>query len=323
MRRNVFSLEPAPPFRLDLTVWTLRRRPENIGDRWDGRTYRRVLALRDGPVEIAAVQIGSSEAPRLRISTEGQSLGSGIKAEVTLALERLLGLRVDLTEFYRLAAREKQLGRLARRFQGVKPPRYATVFESVVVGIATQQVSRTASVLVLNRLIAAYGVQAPDKSSTARAFPSPEDLARLGPAELRPIGFSRQKERAIIVLAQAVAENSLKLEELAQLPDEEAIERLCGLRGVGRWTAEYVLLRGLGRTRIFPGDDVGARNNLKRWLHLEAPPDYEAVHRTLERWHPYAGLIYFHLLLDRLHEAGILQAEVGSHNRQHRSSPEQ
>jgi DNA-3-methyladenine glycosylase II len=73
-------------------------------------------------------------------------------------------------------------------------------------------------------------------------------------------------------------------------------------------TAEYVLLRGLGRTHIFPGDDVGARNNLKRWLRLEKPLDYEAVRRTLERWHPYAGLIYFHMLLDRLAEAGFLQA---------------
>ena len=69
------------------------------------------------------------------------------------------------------------------------------------------------------------------------------------------------------------------------------------------------MLRRLGRTHIFPGDDVGARNNLQRWLHLADPLDYEAVGRTLARWHPYGGLIYFHLLLDRLAEAGHLQAE--------------
>ena len=67
-------------------------------------------------------------------------------------------------------------------------------------------------------------------------------------------------------LARSVAEGHLDLEGLATLPDGEAIDRLCGLRGVGRWTAEYVLLRGLGRTHVFPGDDVGARNNLQRWL---------------------------------------------------------
>ena len=70
----------------------------------------------------------------------------------------------------------------------------------------------------------------------------------------------------MIELARSIAEGRLDLEGLADLPDDEAVKRLCELRGVGRWTAEYVLLRGLGRTHIFPGDDVGARNNLQRWL---------------------------------------------------------
>ena len=88
------------------------------------------------------------------------------------------------------------------------------------------------------------------------------------PAHLRELGFSLQKGRAMIELARAITEEGLDLEGLAELPDEEAIECLCGLRGVGRWSAEYVLLRGLGRTHVFPGDDVGARNNLQRWLNL-------------------------------------------------------
>src|SRR5439155_24807920 len=88
--------------------------------------------------------------------------------------------------------------------------------------------------------------------------------------------------------------------------DDEAVIRLCDLRGVGRWTGEYVLLRGLGRTHVFPGDDVGARNNLQRWLRLTKPLDYQAVRRVLSRWDDYAGLVYFHLLLDRLGEAGYL-----------------
>jgi DNA-3-methyladenine glycosylase II len=308
MSRDAFFLEPSSPFRLDLTVWTLRRRPDNVVDRWDGRTYRRIVPLSSGLVDTAVTQVGPPETPRLQVSVEGQSLRSSVKSEVTSILERLLGLRIDLAGFYRLAALEKELGQLACRFQGMKPPRYATVFESVVVGIASQQVTRTVSILVLNRLTESYGAAFHEGDELAHAFPRPEDLADLRSEELRPLGFSRQKERAIAELARSVLEGSLDLEGLAQLRDEEAIERLCSLRGVGRWTAEYVLLRGLGRTQIFPGDDVGARNNLKRWLGLEQPMDYEAVRRTLERWHPYAGLIYFHMLLDRLSEEGVTEA---------------
>jgi DNA-3-methyladenine glycosylase II len=60
---------------------------------------------------------------------------------------------------------------------------------------------------------------------------------------------------------------------------------------------------------MFPGDDVGGRNNLQRWLHLPARLDYEAVQRALTPWQGFGGLIYFHLLLDRLDEAGYLKNE--------------
>ena len=173
--------------------------------------------------------------------------------------------------------------------------------------LLSQQVTRTLGIRLLNRLTLNYGAAVREGDVTVHAFPRPEDLARLCPADLRQLGFSQQKGRAMIELAQSITEGVLDLEGLAELPDEEAVKRLRGLRGVGLWTAEYVLLRGLGRTHVFPGDVVGARNNLHRWLHLAVPLDDAAVRRTLDRWHPYGGLIYFHLLLDRFAEAGFLQ----------------
>jgi DNA-3-methyladenine glycosylase II len=221
-------------------------------------------------------------------------------------LERLLGLRVDLAGFYQSVAHDGRLGPLVRRFRGMKPPRFATVFEGVVNAMACQQLSLTLGVHLLNRLAMTFGPACGEGDETVHAFPRPEDLARLDPADLRQFGFSRQKGRAIIELAQSVAEGQLDLEELATLPDDEAVTRLRELRGVGRWTAEYVLLRGLGRTHVFPGDDVGARNNLQRWLHLSKSVDYEGVQEVMTGWDRYGGLVYFHLLLDRLDQAGHL-----------------
>ena len=60
---------------------------------------------------------------------------------------------------------------------------------------------------------------------------------------------------------------------------------------------------------VYPGDDVGARNNLKRWLNLRKPLDYASVRRITARWQPYAGLVYFHMLLDRLAATGDLARE--------------
>jgi DNA-3-methyladenine glycosylase II len=306
MSRGIFLLEAMPPFRLDLTVWTLRRRPHNAVDRWDGTTYRRVLPLPAGSVEVAVAQVSPPEAPRLQVVVAGQPIRAALRVAVTAALERLLGLRIDLTEFYQFAAQQRHLGPLAQRFRGMKPPRFATVFEGVINAIACQQLTLTVGVHLLNRLAVACGAAFGEGDETVHAFPRPEDLAGVSPAALRQFGFSRQKGQAMIELAQSVAEGRVDLEGLAALPDDEVIGHLRELRGVGRWTTEYTLLRGLGRVDVFPGDDVGARNNLERWLQLRKPLDYEGVRRVLAGWDGYAGLVYFHLLLDRLGEAGYL-----------------
>jgi DNA-3-methyladenine glycosylase II len=133
-------------------------------------------------------------------------------------------------------------------------------------------------------------------------------VARLRPEKYRSIGFSRQKVRALLDLARAVTRRKVELEEIAQADDAEARIRLLELRGVGRWTAEYVQLRGLGRLHVFPGDDVGAQKRLALWLGRPDPLDYAAVQRAVGPWQPYAGLVYFHLLLHGLTEAGVLNA---------------
>lgn len=304
MALHTFELKPVLPFRLDLTVWTLRRRSHNILDRWDGATYRRVLNLTAGPVEVAVTQQSLAGAARLRVAVSGQPLKASVRAAVTTALERLLGLRVDMAGFNRFAARQRQLRPLAIRFCGMKPPRFATVFESAINAIACQQMSLTLGIHLLNRLTVDYGPAMGDRDAAVHAFPRPVDLAGVMPAKLRRLGFSLQKGRAIVELARSIAEERLDLENFAALPDDEAVMRLCELRGLGRWSAEYVLLRGLGRTHVFPGDDVGARKNLERWLQLTEPLDYQGVQRVLSQWRRYAGLVYFHLLLDRLAEAG-------------------
>jgi DNA-3-methyladenine glycosylase II len=245
---------------------------------------------------------------------EGQPLQQSLKSAVSSALDRLLGLHSDLTAFYRFAARKGRLGDLVRRFRGMKPPRFATVFEAAINAIACQQITLTLGIRLLNRLAANYGVTVQKSTDAAHAFPRPEDLAQSRPQDLRRLGFSRQKGRAMIDLARSIAEGRCQLEKLAELSDEEALERLRELRGIGRWTAEYVLLRGLGRTHVFPGDDIGGRNNLARWLHLAGPLDYAGVQRTLARWRRFGGLIYFHLLLDRLEEAGYLQRNESAYN---------
>jgi DNA-3-methyladenine glycosylase II len=300
-------LEPVPPFRLDLTAWALRRRPHNAVDRWDGDTYRRALRLSGGVAEIVVRQVGPCDAPRLEVLVAAEQVLPGVRAEVTAILQRMLGLDVDLHDFYRRTAGDLHLRPLVQRFQGLKPPRFPSVFECLVNAVACQQLTLTVGIGLLNRLAEGYGSATVAAGTIpAHAFPDPGDLSTADPDAVRKLGFSTAKARALVELAQRISEGTLDLELLEGVDDDPASATLQALRGIGRWSAEYALLRGLGRLATFPADDVGARNNLQRLLGVDKGMDSEAVRRAVAPWAPYAGLVYFHLLLDRVEEAGWL-----------------
>ena len=159
-----------------------------------------------------------------------------------------------------IAAADPSLDGLVTRMRGLRPPRFPTVFEGLVNGVACQQLSLDVGVHLLNRLTAAHGRVAEGEPGGLHAFPGPSELAAVDPAELKRLGFSLTKASTVVATAREIVDGVLDLEVLEDAEDGEVLERLTGIHGVGRWTAQYVMLRGLGRLHIFPGDDVGARN---------------------------------------------------------------
>ncbi len=299
-----FELRPVPPFRLDLTVWALRREPKNRLDRWDGITYQRAIAQDGLFYDLSVRQKENPDEPVLDVEVHSIELRPGLKDAAARILSLMLGIDIDLSGFYRFAAGHAQLESLVERFKGVKPPRFPGYFEALCNGILFQQVSLPAGFTLLNNLVEVYGPVPP--SAAGHAFPLPESIAPLTPEVLRPLGVSHQKGRALVELAARIISEP-DLGHIETMSDDDAKARLYGLRGVGRWTAQYFLLRGLGRLYVFPGDDVGARNKLKNWLGLEQVPDYAAMQKISAGWYPYAGMIYFHFLLNHLAEKGYIR----------------
>jgi DNA-3-methyladenine glycosylase II len=306
LRKIVFQIKPAPPFRLDLTVWALRRRPHYLVDRWDGQTYRRVLMVYEQPLEVAVTQTGPVEAPLLRVELDNSQPHWEWASVVADLLIKMLGLHLDLAPFYRRAEQDDRLRPLVQRWRGLKLPRFSSVFEALVNAITCQQLSLTRGIDLLNRLAATYGPALPGEGESWPGFPRPSDLADLAPEALQDLGFSRKKGTALIELARCFRNCRPNLENVGYPGKAEAMARLRAFKGVGRWSAEYVLLRGLGFWSVFPADDVRARRSLQAWLQLSEPPDYQEVRRHLAGWHPFGGLIYFHLLMNRLAEEGHL-----------------
>jgi DNA-3-methyladenine glycosylase II len=302
-----FTLPVVSPFRLDFTVWALRRRKKNVIDQWVGSKYIRVIASNKNPVKITITQEGTMDEPKLIAVLRGKKRPTDhVQKDALLLIQKMLGLNVNLQPFYMLANNNDVLLSLVQQFLGVKPPCFPSIFEALVNSIACQQITLDLGILLLNRLSESFGLEFDDGGVLLHAFPRPEDLANISEEDLKKLGFSYQKARAIKELAIGVESKKIDLVNLEQMTNKKVVEYLSAIRGIGRWSAEYVLLRGLGRVNVFPGDDVGAQNNLKRLFHLDKTPSYEEIKKLTSQWHPYEGLVYFHFLLNRLHIGGVI-----------------
>lgn len=241
----------------------------------------------------------------ITVRSEGR-IDEQLHAFARAHVEKVLGLSADLTAFYRLAKADVFLESIVTDFAGVRPPRFPSMFEALVNSVACQQVSLDSGIATLNRLAQGFGAHLVDDGQTQYAFPRPIDRVHLPSERIKSVGFCGQKARAIVGLAWLFAQDDTDLSHLDQLTNDQAITYLTAIPGIGRWSAEYVLLRGLGRLDSFPGDDVGAQNNLRQLFRLDTKPTYEEIKTLVSRWSPYQGFVYFHLLLDKLRAKGVL-----------------
>jgi DNA-3-methyladenine glycosylase II len=295
---KTFALAPRPPFRLDLTVWTLRRRKNNRIDDWNNGTYARVFAVGGTAIQCTVEQRDGV----LQVTIKSLKPLENVQPVITDTLKKMLGLNLSLRRFYDLAYKDSHIQTLVEPFVGMRPPRFPSLFEAMLNAIACQQVSLDVGMMLLSRLAEQYGQQFTDEEGSQYAFPVPEELAAIPEEEIKKLGFSYQKARTIHEVAQQFLTEKTVFDELENKTNEEIIAFLSSLRGIGRWSSEYVLLRGLGRLDVLPGDDVGAQKNLQQLLGLQKRPNYDEIHQLVKKWQPYAGLVYFHLLLEKLQE---------------------
>jgi DNA-3-methyladenine glycosylase II len=288
----------AVPYRLDLTVSALRRLSTNVVDVLtpDGQ-YVRALAGSREPVVVRVTQV---RPETLAVALEGDERDH----DPALALvRRMLGVDRDLTHFDHAAARIPWLKPLAARMRGVKPPRYATLWEAFVNVIVFQQISLPAASAIMERLIVALGRPIESQGVRSYLFPTVESVLEAKDDLLRAAGLSAGKRTTLRRVGQALASGALDEEMVEGRGSADAAALLGGIKGIGPWTAAVVLLRGFGRLDVFPGNDSSVARNLAM-VAGPAPLDIDAIIGALR---PQQGMLYYHLLLARLETRG----EVG------------
>ncbi|MBI2879108.1 MAG: DNA-3-methyladenine glycosylase 2 family protein [Candidatus Rokubacteria bacterium] len=288
-------LAPRGPLAFDLTLERYRLWGEDPANLYRAGVFRRV-ARADGRLVPYALRAGGSVArPRLEVALAPVD-AAGSPAAVRAEVRWLLGLDADLAGFYALAQDDPVLAGLIRPFYGMRPPLAPEPFEMLVGAITAQQVNLGFALATRARLVRRFGRPRRVDGALVWAFPTPETLARARVAELRALQFSTRKAEYIIGLGRVVAEGRLDLEALRRCESDEVIARLTALRGLGRWTAEWFLLRALGRGGVCPADDLGVRKAFGAFCFGGREVDADRIRRYAARWGAYQNLAVHYLL---------------------------
>lgn len=288
-----WSVAVSPPYRLDLTVAVLRRFSTNVVDivAPDG-TYVRAQATSLGP---RIVTVRQTEPGALEVALEADDDPQRALAVV----RRTLGTERYPAHFVRAVGGIPWLAPIASRMTGVRPPRYATLWEACVNAIVFQHVSLAAATAILGRVIVALARPIVAAGLTVRPFPEARTFLGASDDALRTAGLSVAKIATLRRVALAIDDGSLCERALEARSSLDAAANLCSHKGIGPWTAAVILLRGFGRLDVFPANDSG----VARSLHGLAGPGVD-VSAILARLRPEQGMLYYHLLLARLEARG-------------------
>lgn len=167
-----------------------------------------------------------------------------------------------------------------------KPRLKRSPFESLVRAIAHQQLHGKAAETILSRLLAKF---------PRKKFPTPKDVLAISDEDLRACGFSYRKVQSIKDIASKAIEGVVPTAKKIQtLENEEIINRLTQIHGVGRWTVEMLLIFQLGRLDILPVDDFGVRKGFALWKKKKAITAKE-LKVYGEKWSPYQTIVSLYL----------------------------
>ena len=268
---------------------------EDPANRLDGDVFRRIVRV-DGrllPYEVR--WSGAVDDTRLEVVVP-DAAGRSVERTVTTEVRRVFGLDFDLAGFYRMAKADRALAPLVEHLYGLRPTLAPTPLEMLVGSITAQQVNLSFAFACRARLVRRWGTRVRVPGGDVYAFPDAAALAGARVRELRALKYSTRKAEYIRDLARAVVSRGLDLDALAEAPNAEVIERLTGLRGLGRWTADWFLARCCGRGDVCPAGDLAVRKAFEHHYGRGRTLSEEAIRRRARAWGEHQNLAVHYLL---------------------------
>ena len=282
-------IKPTAPYDFELTAGQpnySRDQEFKTEDYVDGR-YMRLLDLGEKVALASVSSDGTADDPELTVTLNGDDLTDDDADRAAKQISWLLGCDQDLKPFYDSVSGDPVLAEVVQHFYGYHNTRTGSVFEALVQAVMGQQIATAVARIVRNLLIQTYGVRGTVDGREWYAFPRAETLAKAEVSNLRQLKLSVRKSEYIQGIARAALESPDEFEGMHDLSDAEVVKRMVALRGVGQWTAQWVLVRALARPDGFPIGDLALRRTVAGLYFNGAEITDDELLEFSQRWSPW------------------------------------
>lgn len=216
--------------------------------------------------------------------------------ELARYIRHWFDLDTDLAPFYQMAEKDPLLGEAVKTYYGLRNVGIPDFFEAICWGILGQQINLTFAYTLKRRFVETFGQAVHWEGHDYWVFPRPEDIAGLSVEDLTPLQLSARKSEYLIGVANEIVEGRLLEEKVAEAGSlDEAEKVLTRMRGIGPWTANYVLMRCLRFPDAFPIADVGLHNAIKLVTGSDRKPSLEEIREHALPWKGFEAYATFYL----------------------------
>jgi DNA-3-methyladenine glycosylase II len=292
------TINALPPFRFDLSAEIFANGDKQIRTYEKGRFQQTMRA--EGKLILANVEsVGTIDKPKLCAELRSdRELTQEDKKKAEEAISVLFNLNFDLAPFYEEVKKDKVMACLTQKLRGLKSPTTQTVFEALVDSIVEQQISLKVANSMEKKLIKKFGDALDLEGEVYYAYPTPQRMALASVEELREGGLSQRKAEYIKSASTLMMEGKLDLEKLRNYESvDEIIRELDKVKGVGVWTAEFTLLRGMQRLEALPADDLGLRRVISHYYCGGKAITGAQAREIAEGWGKWKGLAAYYLVV--------------------------
>ena len=271
---NTFSIAVPKEFDFGLCLDFLKRSPRELLHHCEETSVKKLIHVSEGAI-LFELREGKKE---LLVEVLNAMLTDTIRNVIHQYVKEWFDITTDLKPFYALAADDKLLKDVVKKYYGYRIVGQPDLFESLAWAILGQQINLQFAYTLKQRFVENFGEKLIFNQQTYHLFPRPEAVAVLNDNHLLPLQFSKQKSKYIIILAEAFSSGLLSKEKI---------------KGIGNWTANYALMKTFHYPEAFPLEDAGVHNAIKNLKRMKMKPTLDQVKRVFKKykgWEAYATL---------------------------------